>query len=315
MSTSQRSLDLAVLKDTVCVVTGAGNGLGKAYALELARRGAAVVINDLGGGMKGEAAGEGDRVADVVVNEIKAMGGQAVANYDSVEFGAKIIETAMKAFGRVDIVINNAGILRDKSYKRMSDSDWDMIMKVHINGVNAVTKAAWNTMLNQEYGRIVNVSSPAGLYGNIGQANYSLAKMGMVGFSQTLAKEGEKKNVHANVIAPLAGTRMLATVMPENLVAGLKVEHIVSLVLYLVHEDCAENGGVFECGGGVYQKVQLSRAPGWSADLAQGDPSVEDIAANFDEICDMDDATLVDYTEGGSKDGIMNVLNNAKSKL
>eukprot|EP00037_Helgoeca_nana_P032388 m.413626 g.413626 ORF g.413626 m.413626 type:complete len:308 (+) comp29141_c0_seq1:56-979(+) len=297
----------------VVIVTGAGNGLGKAYALEFAKRGAAVVVNDLGGGMKGEGPEQGIRVADVVVNEIKAMGGRAVANYNSVEDGAAIVDTAIKAYGRVDVVINNAGILRDKTFKRMSDQDWDMIVKVHINGAHSVTKAAWTKMLEQGYGRILNVSSPSGLYGNVGQANYSLAKMGLVGFTQTLAKEGGKKGVFSNCIAPIAGTRMLETVMPANLVKGLKVDHVVSLVVFLCHESCEENGGVYECGGGVYQKVQVSRAQGWTADLKKGDPSAEDIAANIDAITDMDDSELVDFMDGGSKAGIMNVI--AASKL
>jgi 3-hydroxyacyl-CoA dehydrogenase/3a,7a,12a-trihydroxy-5b-cholest-24-enoyl-CoA hydratase len=147
----------------------------------------------------------------------------------------------------------------------------------------------------------LNVSSPSGLYGNVGQANYSLAKMGLVGFTQTLAKEGGKKGVFSNCIAPIAGTRMLETVMPANLVKGLKVDHVVSLVVFLCHESCEENGGVYECGGGVYQKVQVSRAQGWTADLKKGDPSAEDIAANIDAITDMDDSELVDFMDGGSK--------------
>ena len=248
--------------------------------------------------------------------QIQSDGGTAVANYDSVEHGERIVETALKAFGRIDVVINNAGILRDKTFKRMSDSDWAMIMKVHVEGVYRVTKAAWGAMMEQGFGRVVNVSSPAGLFGNVGQANYSLAKMGMVGFSQTLAKEGGRKGVFTNCIAPLAGTRMLLTAMPENIVNALKVEHIVSLVLFLCHESCEENGSVYECGGGVYQKVQIARAPGWTADLAAGDPTVEDIAAHIDEISDMSDAAVVDFEEGGSRDGIINVMAHAKaSKL
>eukprot|EP00041_Stephanoeca_diplocostata_P023181 m.564340 g.564340 ORF g.564340 m.564340 type:complete len:310 (+) comp22235_c4_seq53:202-1131(+) len=300
----------------VVVITGAGNGLGKAYALEFARRGAAVVVNDLGGGMKGEASTVSDRVADVVVREIKANGGRAVANYDSVEDGAKIIDTAIKSFGRVDVVINNAGILRDKTFKRMSDQDWEMIVKVHINGVYAVTKAAWPLMLEQGYGRILNVSSPSGLYGNVGQANYATAKMGMVGLTQTLAKEGGRKQVFCNALAPVAGTRMTATIMPEDLVNNLKVEHVVSLAVYLCSEECEENGSVFEVGGGAYQKVQVARNEGWVADLSLGDPSAEDVAAHWDEICDMDEPEIVDYESGGSKAGIMNVMKHAKaSKL
>ena len=251
----------------VAVVTGAGNGLGRAYALELARRGCAVCVNDLGGGMKGEAAdGETERPADVVVAEISSAGGKAVANYDSVEQGENIIATAVEAFGRVDILINNAGILRDRSFRRMADQDWDLIMTVHVKGVWACTKAAWELMQQQGFGRIVNVASPAGLYGNVGQANYSTAKMGMMGLTQTLAKEarGAKKDIKVNCIAPLAGTRMLESVYPPELVKLLKTEHIVSLVLYLCHEANQETGTVFECSGGVYQKVQLARAQGYA---------------------------------------------------
>jgi len=297
----------------VAIVTGAGNGLGRSYALEMAKRGCAIVVNDLGGGLKGESAeASAPRPADVVVSEIKALGGSAVANYDSVEFGEKIVATALEAYGHVDIVINNAGILRDKTFKRMPQSDWDMIMKVHIAGVQAVTKAAWTVMLEQGYGRIVNVSSPAGLYGNRGQANYSTAKMGMVGFTQTLAKEGGRNNVHANCIAPVAGTRMLASVFPPEFIAMLKVDHITSLVVYLCHDSCQENGGIFECSGGVYQKVKLARSVGWTADLSKGDPSVEDVAANIGVIADMEGHIIPDTDEVGSRDGINNVMAHAK---
>jgi len=298
----------------VAIVTGAGNGLGKAYALELARRGAKVVVNDLGGGLKGEALEGGvQHPADAVVAEIKAAGGEAVPNKDSVENGESIVKTAVDAFGKVDIVINNAGILRDTSFKRMQKADWDIIMNIHVNAVFGICKAAWPIMSEQKYGRIINVASPAGLYGNVGQANYSLAKMGMVGFTQTLAKEGIRNGIHSNIIAPLAGTRMLATVMPPDLVEALKVEHIVSLVLYLCHEDTKETGSIFECGGGTYQKVQLARAPGYWHDLKKGDPSVEDVAANWATITDMSNAEI---TREGSQASIANVMKlQEKSKL
>ena len=265
-----------------------------------------MVVNDLGGGLKGEAGGgDGKRVADLVVDEIVAAGGAAVANYDSVENGASIVTTAIEAFGRVDVVVNNAGILRDASFKRMADADWDMIVRVHLNGAYSVTKAAWPHMSEQNYGKVLTVSSPAGLYGNVGQANYSMAKSGLNGLMQTLAKEGERSNIMANSIAPLAGTRMLATVMPEDLIEALKVEHIVSLVVYLCHEECEETGSIFECSGGTYQKVQLARAEGYVHDLTQGDPSAEDIRDNFEAIIDLDEAEVAD---GGSMDGVANVM-------
>ena len=205
----------------VVVVTGAGGGLGKAYATFFGSRGASVVVNDLGGSFKGE--GNSTRVsfktssttassfnhtntrkaADVVVEEIKAAGGKAVANYDSVESGEKIIETAIQNFGRIDVLLNNAGILRDVSFKNMKDQDWDLIMKVHVKGSYKCARAAWPHFRKQKYGRVINTASSAGLFGNFGQANYSAAKLSMVGFTETLAKEGAKYNIHANVIAPI----------------------------------------------------------------------------------------------------------------
>jgi 3-hydroxyacyl-CoA dehydrogenase/3a,7a,12a-trihydroxy-5b-cholest-24-enoyl-CoA hydratase len=192
----------------VAIITGAGNGLGRAYALLLASRGAKVVVNDLGGTVTGDDKGAQVHPADAVVAEIKKAGGIAVANKDSVEHGDKIVKTAVDAFGTVDIVINNAGILRDVSFQKMTDKDWDLIMMVHLKGAFSVTRAAWNIMKDKGYGRILNTGSSAGIYGAFGQVNYSTAKIGLWGFTQSLAKEGEKRNIKVNCIAPLAGTRM-----------------------------------------------------------------------------------------------------------
>jgi 3-hydroxyacyl-CoA dehydrogenase/3a,7a,12a-trihydroxy-5b-cholest-24-enoyl-CoA hydratase len=244
----------------VAVITGAGNGLGKAYALLLGSRGAKVVVNDLGTSIKGD--GADSTPAQKVVDEIKRLGGDAVANYDSVEDGDKIIKTAVDSFGRVDILINNAGILRDTSFVKMKDDDWDKIFSVHVRGAYKVTRAAWEHMRNQNYGRIVMTASAAGLYGNFGQANYSAAKLSLLGFSNTLALEGESKNIHCNTIAPIAGSRLTKTVMPPDLVEALKPEFIAGLVSYLVHEDTTENGSVFEVGAGWAAKLRWERTKG-----------------------------------------------------
>jgi len=244
----------------VVVVTGAGNGLGKVYALQFAARGAKVVVNDLGTSTSGE--GKNSRAADLVVDEIKKNGGEAVANYDSVENGAAIIKTATDKWGKVDVVINNAGILRDVSFMKMKDSEWDIINKVHLYGAYSVTRAAWNVMREQGFGRVIMTTSAAGLYGNFGQANYSAAKLALVGFANTLSKEGEKRNVFVNTIAPLAGTRMTETVMPPDLVAALRPEYISPLVLYLCHESSKVNGGVFEVGAGWIAQVRWQRTKG-----------------------------------------------------
>jgi len=253
--------DLLRYDGQVVVVTGAGGGLGKAYALFFASRGAKLVINDLGGSFKGE--GGNSKAADVVVNEIKAAGGEAVANYDSVENGDKIIETAIKAFGRIDILINNAGILRDISFKNMSDKDWDLIMAVHVTGAYRTTRAAWPYFRKQKFGRVINTASAAGLFGSFGQANYSAAKLALVGFTEVLAKEGAKYNIICNVIAPLAASRMTETVMPPEVLEQLKPQWVVPLVAVLTHKsNTHENGSIFELGGGHVAKIRWERSEG-----------------------------------------------------
>ncbi|KAI1435647.1 hypothetical protein GGR50DRAFT_655156 [Xylaria sp. CBS 124048] len=245
----------------VVVVTGAGGGLGKEYATFFASRGAKVVVNDLGASFKGE--GNSTKAADVVVNEIKAAGGEAVANYDSVEHGDRIIDTAIKAYGRIDILINNAGILRDVSLKNMKDADWDLIMTVHIKGAYKCARAAWPYFRKQKYGRVINTASAAGLFGNFGQSNYSAGKLAMVGFTETLAKEGAKYNIVSNVIAPIAASRMTETVMPPEILANLKPEWVVPLVAVLAHEsNTHENGSIFEVGGGHIAKYRWERSSG-----------------------------------------------------
>ncbi|KAF4984858.1 hypothetical protein FZEAL_11 [Fusarium zealandicum] len=245
----------------VVVVTGAGGGLGKAYATFFGSRGASVVVNDLGGSSKGE--GNSTKAADVVVNEIKAAGGKAVANYDSVENGERIIETAIKAFGRIDILLNNAGILRDVSFKNMKDEDWDLIIKVHVKGSYKCARAAWPYFRKQKYGRVINTASAAGLFGNFGQANYSAAKLAMVGFTETLAKEGLKYNIICNVIAPVAASRMTETIMPPDVLNNLKPDWVVPLVAVLVHKNnTQETGGIFEVGGGHVAKLRWERSNG-----------------------------------------------------
>jgi 3-hydroxyacyl-CoA dehydrogenase/3a,7a,12a-trihydroxy-5b-cholest-24-enoyl-CoA hydratase len=244
----------------VAVVTGAGAGLGRAYALLFGSRGAKVVVNDLGGSVKG--GGASTRAADAVVEEIRKAGGTAVANYDSVEFGDKIVKTAIDSFGRVDILINNAGILRDTSFVKMKDEDFDLVHKIHVRGAYSVTKAAWPYMRDQSYGRIIFVTSAAGLYGNFGQVNYSSAKLAVVGIANSLSIEGNPKNIIVNTIAPVAGSRMTETIMPAQLVAALKPDFVAPLVAYLCHESNTETGGIYEVGAGFVAKVRLQRTRG-----------------------------------------------------
>ncbi|XP_072453245.1 peroxisomal multifunctional enzyme type 2 [Notamacropus eugenii] len=273
----------------VVLVTGAGGGLGRAYALAFAERGASVVVNDLGGDFRGM--GKSSSAADKVVEEIRKKGGKAVANYDSVEAGEKVVKTALDAFGRIDVVVNNAGILRDRSFVRTSDEDWDIVHKVHLRGSFLVTRAAWDHMKKQKFGRIIMTSSASGIYGNFGQANYSAAKLGLLGLSKTLAIEGLKSNIHCNTIAPAAGSRMTQTVMPQDLLDALKPDYVAPLVLWLCHDSCEENGSLFEVGAGWIGKLRWERTLGAIVRQKNQPVTPEAVKANWSKICDFDNAT------------------------
>jgi len=275
----------------VAIVTGAGGGLGRSHALLLAARGAKVVVNDLGGAHDGT--GKSSKAADLVVAEIVEAGGEAVANYDSVEDGDKIVKTAVDAYGRIDIVINNAGILRDTSFHKMRQTDWDLIYKVHVLGSFRVTHAAWPIMREQQYGRVIMTASAAGIYGNFGQANYSMAKLGLYGFAQTLAIEGRKRNIHVNTIAPLAGSRMTETVLPPNLIEALKPEYVSPLVVKLCHEDCEDTGELFEVGGGFMSKLRWERAKGKTFRTGR-DISLEAVDGAWSQISSFESTTHPD---------------------
>ena len=270
-----------------------------------------MIVNDLGGSHSGE--GASHRAADLVVDEIKKAGGEAAANYDSVEFGDKIVKTALDKYGRVDIIINNAGILRDKSYAKMSQQDWDLIYTVHLKGTHMLCKAAWETMRAQNYGRIVNVASAAGIYGNNGQANYSAAKLGIVGLTNTLAREGASKNIHVNVIAPLAGSRMTATVMPKEMLDALKPEFVAPVVAYLSHESCEENGGLFELGAGWVAKLRWARAAG--AVMPPNDQSIEAVAKMWSKVVDFDKGQTYPASTQDTFPPVMEAVELYKSKL
>ncbi|MFP6808744.1 MAG: SDR family oxidoreductase [Pseudomonadales bacterium] len=269
--------------DRVAIITGAGNGLGRAYALALGARGAKVVVNDLGGSAFGD--GSDKAAADVVVDEIKAAGGEAVANYDSVTDGDKIVQTAMDNFGKIDVLINNAGILRDKTFHKMAEKDWELIYEVHVKGAFKVTHAAWPYLRDQNYGRLIFTASAAGIYGNFGQTNYSMAKLGLYGMAQTLALEGRTKNVLVNTIAPIAGSRLTETVMPKEMIDALRPEFVMPLVLKLCDENSSETGGLFEVGAGWIGKLRWERTKGTSFSISEGF-TPEDVNDAWDAISD-----------------------------
>ena len=274
----------------VAIVTGAGHGLGRQHALELAARGAKVVVNDLGGARDGTGASAGP--AQEVVEEIKKNGGEAIADAGNVatEDGARaLVQAALDAFGKIDIVVNNAGILRDKSFKNMSAEEYDAVIAVHLRGSFLVAQAAFGHMREQGYGRIINTSSPAGLFGNFGQANYSTAKMGLVGFTRTLGIEGAKYNIKANAIAPVAYTRMTEDLFPAEFKDTMGVDKVTPLVVYLAHESNETTGEVYAVGGGWIGRAFIAQGPGWAK---KDGLSVEDVAANWEAINTVDGFTV-----------------------
>ncbi len=273
------------VQDRVIVVTGAGGGLGREYALTLAKEGAYVVVNDLGGARDGS--GAGHSMADQVVAEIKAAGGRAVANYDSVADAAgaeNMVKTALDEFGKIDGIVSNAGILRDGTFHKMTYDNWDSVLKVHLYGGYNVIRAAWPHFREQSYGRIVVATSTSGLFGNFGQANYSAAKLGLVGLINTLAQEGAKYNIKANAMAPIAATRMTEDILPPEVFKKLTPEYVAPIVAYLCTEEVPDTASVFIAGGGKVQRVALFQNKGVTFDEV---PSVDDVAAHWGQIDDL----------------------------
>ncbi|MCP3986193.1 MAG: SDR family NAD(P)-dependent oxidoreductase [bacterium] len=272
----------------VAVITGAGGGLGKTYALELGRRGAQVVVNDLGGSSDGT--GGSSSMADETVKQITEAGGTAVANYDSVatpEGGEAIIQTAVDNFGKIDIVINNAGILRDASFAKLEPANLEIVLDVHLRGAFYVSQPAFRVMKENGYGRFLFTASAAGIFGNFGQTNYGAAKMGLVGLSNVLAVEGAKYDIKSNTIAPIANTRLTKELLGP-IADKLDPECVTPLSCFLVSEDCQLTHEVFSVGGGRFARIFIGLSPGWVAGL-DAKPSIEEVAAHMDEIRNTDD--------------------------
>ena len=285
-------MSVSEFEGKVVAITGAGGGLGKSHALEFARRGAKVVVNDLGG--SGDGVGSSD-MADQVVTEIREAGGVAIANKASVadRAGAKsIVDDAVAEFGTLDILINNAGILRDKSFKKMTLDDWDLLVEVHLNGTAYVTHAAWPIFYDKGYGRIVMTSSTSGIYGNFGQTNYGAAKMGIIGLMNVLAIEGAQRDIRVNGLAPAAATRLIATIPgregldPDNPDPEVHPRLVTPAVLFLASED-APNGKILQAGGGRFSTCAV-----FNNDAVEigAEATYEDFLAHSDEILDMSSA-------------------------
>ena len=276
-----------VLDRRVAIVTGAGGGLGKVHALELARRGARVVVNDLGGTVDG--LGGASSAADTTVAEIVEMGGEAIASYDSVaspEGGRAIVQTALDAYGTVDVVVNNAGILRDKSFANMDMASVHAVVDVHLNGAFHVTQPAFEVMREHNYGRIVFTSSASGIFGNFGQANYGAAKMGLIGLMHVVAIEGAKYNIRSNAIAPVARTRMTEDLLGP-MIEHVAPEQVTPLVVYLSSEDCEQTHEIWTVGGGRFGRVFVGVNEGWFAGR-DSRPTAEDVRDHLGEIRDIE---------------------------
>jgi NAD(P)-dependent dehydrogenase (short-subunit alcohol dehydrogenase family) len=266
----------------VAIITGSGGGLGREHAMMMASRGALIVVNDLGGAIDGTGSDKG--AAERVVDEIKAAGGEAAADTNSVstvDGGKAIVQTAIDAFGRVDIVVNNAGIMRDKSFHNLTPDLWAPVIDVHLNGAYYVTSAAWPYMREQAYGRVISTASGAGIFGNFGQANYGAAKMALVGFTRVLAVEGASKNIKANVIAPVASTRMTEDLLGP-LGEKLEPKFVSPIVTYLAHESCNPTGRIFSVAGGRVAEIFIGEGPGYT----DADLTPESIVENWDAVID-----------------------------
>jgi NAD(P)-dependent dehydrogenase (short-subunit alcohol dehydrogenase family) len=281
----------------VALITGAGGGLGRTYALEIAKRGGKVVVNDLGG--KTDGTGGGHSMADTVVKEITEAGGEAIANYDSVstpEGGEAMVKAAIDRFGKVDIVINNAGILRDKTFAKLAPEDLEIVLDVHLKGAFFVTQPAFRNMKENGYGRILFTASGAGVFGNFGQTNYGAAKMGLVGLSNVLAQEGLKSNIKCNVITPIAKTRLTEQLLGP-MADKLSPDCVTPLSIYLVSEASNLTHEIFDVGGGRYARVFIGMTPGWAK--GPGVPAtVEEIAANIDTIRNPEGYVIPDSIAG-----------------
>ena len=273
----------------VAIVTCGGGGLGRDYAVELAKRGAKVVVNDLGGSRDG--VGSSKSAADHVVDEIKALGGEAVSNYDNVatpEGGENIVRTAIDAFGKVDILINNAGILLDSTFAKMDEKKWDAVVAVHLKWTLCVTRPAFIHMMAQGYGRIVMTTSGSGLFGNFGQSNYASAKMGVVGLVNVLKLEGAKQNVKTNVIVPIAGTRLTENVVPPEIFKRMRVEFVTPAVLYMSSEQCVDSGVIINAGFGYFSRSAIMTGDGTFLSNGNKIPTPEEVMENWGRVVSLE---------------------------
>lgn len=295
--------------DQVVIVTGAGNGLGKSHAIEFARRGAKVVVNDLGGSRDGS--GGSSQAAEAVVAEIAQVGGEAVANGANVADASQVkdmVNDALERWGRIDVLVNNAGILRDKTFAKMDIADFKLVLDVHLLGSVNCTKAVWESMRERQYGRIVMTSSSSGIYGNFGQSNYGAAKMGLVGFMNTLALEGQKYDIKVNSLAPVAATRMTEDLMPANILSLLQPESVTPAVIFMASED-APTRQIIAAGAGVFARVVVQETPG--VFLLPDDRDAEHVAAAWEQISQTDGQS--ELSTGG--DQTMKFLQKAASEL
>jgi len=279
----------------VAIVTGSGAGLGRCHALELAKRGAKVVINDLGGTRDGT--GSSDSAANKVVEEIKALGGEAVPNYDTVatvEGGENIVKTAIDAFGKVDILINNAGILRDKSFAKMEEENWEAVNAVHLKGAYCVTRPAYLNMRENGYGRIVMTTSGAGLFGNFGQSNYAAAKMGLIGLTNVLKLEGAKYNIKVNVLVPVAASRLTEDVLPPEFFEKLKPEFVTPAAVYMCSEQCEDTGMFVNAALGYFSRTAIMTGPGAILSDGKKIPTPEEVMENWGKITSLESPKYFD---------------------